>query len=186
MELIQTLRTILHNDYIAEVKQAGFFKLDEQKVGNYPDTLVRFHKFRDFLPCKFDVENSNKLFPIFDIKQPGLSSISDYVLFYEKRRGDKPVLYVFLCNMKSTNATGSSKQVEATHILSEYIIKMAVRHLGYKKFQVRFRALLFTLRHTARFNTKVSRDKYVRLGRSGILQMPLKAGNNCYLENLAR
>ena len=82
MELIQTLREIINPKYIEPVDNPGFFELEEKQVKNYPKTLIRYNKFKEFLPCDFDKPDSNKLFEVFNVKKSGLSNICDYILFF--------------------------------------------------------------------------------------------------------
>lgn len=191
MELIRTLKEILNPKYIEPVTKPGFFELEEIQAKGYPKTLIRYNKFKAFLPCDFDKSDSNKLFEVFNVKKPGLTNICDYILFFEKKKGGRSVLFVFLCNLKSTNTKRSSEQIETSKIFAEYIVHMAKRHLGYKRFQVWYRALVFwtpklALKKSMHIYTHPRKSFYTKLGNSGILQMRLRAGENCYPDFIAK
>ena len=111
--------------------------------------------------------------------------------FFEKKRGKKSTLFVFMCNLKSTNTKRSSEQVEASKIFAEYIVNMAKRQLRYEPFQVWYRALVFWTpkiahKKTMQIYTHPRKHIYTKLGKSGIRQMRLQAGVNCYPDFIAK
>ncbi len=186
MELIQTLRTIIHNDYIAEVEKAGFFKLDD---GLNPPSFVQYRPEKAFLPCVFDTSDSNKtIFQFFDASIKGVTRVCDYILFFEKkakRKGGKPKAFVFLLELKSSRGA-ENKQLEAAHIFAEFLAKTATRMLKFKPFDVEYRGIVISNAQSLRFKTNFKNENYVRLENSGLKQMRLRAGSNLILELLSK
>ncbi len=62
-----------------------------------------------------------------------------------------------LCELKTKKVSHSSKQVEAAKLLAEFILKMAERQLNFKRFQVEYRALIFSTFSKRRFYTSRKR-----------------------------
>jgi hypothetical protein len=190
MKLIEKLREIIHPDFKKSPKSPGFFILEEAKVAGFPPTNLTFHSKMPFLPCVFDVSDSNRLFQIFDISHPKLSSICDYILFYEKksRRKKEPKLFVFLCNLKSNSGNNSGLQIKSSAVLADFMIKTAIRLLDYASFEVEFRALKIDTKSTTKFTTNVRTEQkgWQPLGKSGILQKDFKAGSTMNLHFLAQ
>jgi hypothetical protein len=186
MELIQTLRTILHNDYIAEVKQAGFFTLED---GLNHSSTVKYRPEKEFLPCVFDIDNSNKaIFHFFDASVKGVTRVCDYILFFEKkpkRKGGKSKAFVFLLELKSSRGA-ENKQLEAAHIFAEFLANTAKRMLKFKPFDVEYRGIVISNAQSLRFKTNFKNENYVRLENSGLKQMRLRSGSNLILELLAK
>lgn len=186
MELIQTLKTIIHNDYIAEVKQAGFFQLED---GKNPPSSVQYHSKSAFLPCVFDSPDSNKaIFKFFDSTIKGVTRVSDYMLFFEKKdkRGKKnSKAFVFLIELKSSRGA-ENKQLEAAQIFAEFLAKTAQRMLKFKPFELEYRRIVVSNSHTMRFKSNLKNENYVRLENSGLQQIRLRAGSNLVLELLAK
>ncbi len=192
MELIQTLRTIIHNKYRREIKNPGFFILEDESPGSTkkpPPSFLQYRPDKAFLPCVFDTSDSNKeIFQFFDVSVKGVSRMCDYILFYEKKDKKKKArsrTFVFLCELKA-NRGEENKQLEAAQIFAEYIVKTAVRLLKFKPFQVEYRALVFSDSQRTRFKSNLKNEKYEPLGNSGLRQLRLRAGSNCALELLAK
>lgn len=182
-KLFDKIEEIINDDFIEVVPNKGFFYLIEDVLPRYPKTLVRYHKLKSFLPCKFDVKNSNDLFKIFDVRKANLSTICDYILFFLK----DGILFIFLCNLKSKNISGSSNQIKASWILTKYIIATASRLRNFEKFKIEFRGLTFSTSNiTTRFSTNPRKDNFDVLGKSGLRNIHLKAGKTCYLDFLCR
>ena len=189
MKLIDKLKEIIHPDFKKPPLAPGLFILEEKQVAHYPPTNVQFHAGMPFLPCIFDVSDSNRLFPMFDTKKPGLSSICDYVLFYgKKKKGQaEPTLFVFHCNLKSGAKGNSSLQLQASAIFMDFVVKTAHRLLNYEPVDIEFRALKFSTRNTSHFTTNVRNETndWQPLGKSGLLQKDWRAGSTVNLHFLA-
>lgn len=91
-------------------------------------------------------------------------------------------MFVFLCELKTNNITGSSKQLQSSEILANYIVKMATKHLNLKSFDVEYRALVFSTSNTIRFATNVKKDAYLKYP-SGLKHKHLRAGEDCQLDH---
>ncbi|MEZ4952336.1 MAG: hypothetical protein R2825_02010 [Saprospiraceae bacterium] len=164
-------------------------QLKEIKVDKYPPIWLKYHAQRKFLSFVFDVSKSNDLYPCFDVSKPKLSTICDYILFYEKRKKrnqNQATLFVFLCNLKSGRRSGSSEQVKASKLLAEYIVNTAIRLLKYKNFSIEYRAITFSTDKTMKFKTNLRNNRYELLGESKLLAMNLKAGGTYVLDLLAQ
>jgi hypothetical protein len=107
-----------------------------------------------------------------------LTQICDYIIFYPF--GQK--MFVFLCELKTSNITGSSKQLQASETLANYIINMAMRYLNVKSFDVEYRALVFSTSNTIRFATNVKKDAYLEYP-SGLKHKHLRTGEDCQLDH---
>lgn len=189
MKLIEKLREIIHPDFKKTALAPGLFVLEENQVAGFPPTNVRFHGKMPFLPCIFDVSDSNRLFQVFDTSKPGVSSICDQILFYsKKKKGQRePTLFVFLCNLKSGQTSNSSQQLQSSALLADFMVKNAVRLLDHEKFEIEFRALKFMTKSTARFTSNVRNEaqNWQPLGKSGLLQKDYRAGSTVNLHFLA-
>ena len=132
------------------------------------------------LVYSFDIDKSNEIvLPLFNKYKAGVTSLSDYIIFYPKNG----VLYTFICEQK-TGTASAKKQVEAGWLLAEYIVKTARRLLNFKEIQVEYRSLIFSMSKTSQFSTNPAREPYVELGNSRLKNKLLRAGDDCYLDNL--
>jgi len=118
-------------------------------------------------------------------KEPGYpttsiikNSMCDYIIFYPYEN----VMFVFLCELKTKKVSHSSKQVEAAKLLAEFILKMAERQLNFKRFQVEYRALIFSTSSKRRFSTS-RKGVYSEYPASQLKYKHLKAGRSCYLDH---
>ena len=190
MELFDQLEKIIHNKFCLEVTNQGFFMLtddEEIKIKKLPPSPVQYHSEKNFLPCKFDFKDSNEeLFKAFDVSVRGVSRMCDYILFFEKREKKKaPTLFVFLCELKATRG-GENKQLEASKIFAEFLVKTANRLLKFKPFKVEYRGIVFSNYQHTKFKTNLKNETYTKLAHSGLLQMRLRPGTNCILELLTK
>lgn len=176
IDFIQKLEEILKREFLITA-QGGAYYLTEENEPNYPSTLIK--KRETMLLYSFDVVNSNQaIFPIYNDNVPSLTSIADYLIFYPKT--DK--LFVFICNLKSKNISNANKQAEASWQLAEYIVNTTKRMLNFKEIQVEYRSLLFCQGNTSRFTTNAKKLVYETLGKSGLKNLRLEAGLDCYLD----
>ena len=158
MELIQTLRTIINDKYIANMGNPGSFILTDEKN---PPSFVQYRPDKKFLPCVFDTSDSNKeIFHVFDFSVKGVSRVCDYILFYEKKgktKRSKPKTFVFLCELKSSRGA-ENKQLEAAHIFSEFLVKTAIRILKFKHFDVEYRGIVISNSQSLRFKSNLKNE----------------------------
>ncbi len=149
--------------------------LEEPKEPGYPTTSII--KVGKALLYKFEADELD-IFPYFNKALPFLNSMCDYIIFYPYEN----VMFVFLCELKTKKVSHSSKQVEAAKLLAEFILKMAERQLNFKRFQVEYRALIFSTSSKRRFSTS-RKGVYSEYPASQLKYKHLKAGRSCYLDH---
>jgi hypothetical protein len=181
-EILQKIDEIISREHDFRVQAVGgTYFLEEPKEPNYSKTIIK--QRGKMLMLKLDVEDSNKIiFPFFDSSMNRLTQICDYIIFYPK----EDTLFVFLCEQK-TSQSSAKYQVEAGLILAEFIVRMAQRMLKFQTFNVEYRALVFSLSDTSRHQqtSKVKKDNdYAILGDSFLKNKLIRAGGDCYLDNL--
>jgi hypothetical protein len=91
-------------------------------------------------------------------------------------------MFVFLCELKTTNITGSSKQLQASGILASYIVKMAQLYLNFRDFNVEYRALIFSTRKIKPITNKRFKELYLEYP-NGLKHKHLRAGEICQLDH---
>lgn len=88
---------------------------------------------------------NDRMFPLLSPRRERLTSLCDYLLFYEPKREAAPV--VFLCELKSGSPAGSRPQLRNGKLLAEYLIAMAGLHGDlHEKPRASFRGIVFTER----------------------------------------
>lgn len=144
-----------HDDAICLNERAAENPTDVRDTLDNARLAVTLKKRRPALVLKLDKAPSGRtgaanewLFPLFDTAKPGLTGMCDYIVFYEApRRGDAR-LFTFLCELKSGNLTGATRQIRNGKIMSEFIIEMA-RHNQpqmQEPWAVEYRGLVFSTR----------------------------------------
>jgi hypothetical protein len=124
-ELLEALDDILKSQFKMKTP-GGIYTLEETDEPDYPSTKIKktgktlLYRF----PHNVERKGGTDIFPLFNRKVADLTKICDYVIFYP-READ---FFVFLCELKSNNIKGAVKQVEATKILTNYLIEMAQRY----------------------------------------------------------
>ena len=178
-DILQTIEEIITKQHDFKINaEGGAYYLEESNEPTYPKTLIK--QKGKMLIYSFDVTNSNDdVFPIFNKYKAGVTSLSDYIIFYPK----DDVLYTFICEQKTSTAS-AKVQVEAGWLLAEYIVKTAGRMLNFKEFKVEYRALVFSLSKTSQFSTSIREEPYIVLQNSQLKNKLLKAGEICFLDNL--
>ncbi len=88
---------------------------------------------------------NERLFPLFVPHREGLTSLCDYLLFYEPRR-DRPAT-VFLLELKSGRPHDARRQLYNGKLLAEYLVAMTVLHGDtHHDPHVELRGIVFTPR----------------------------------------
>ena len=106
LNILRKLEEILKRDFQV-TPIGGQLQLEEQEAKDYPITVLK--KKGAILAYNFDVKNSNTaVFSFFNASIPNLTTIADYIVFYPHRE----TLFVFVCNMKSNNASNASEQAK--------------------------------------------------------------------------
>jgi hypothetical protein len=177
-DILQKIEEIIKREFLITA-QGGSYFLTEQNEPSFPPTLIK--QRGKMLIYSFDTEDSNSaVFPIFNSSVSSLTSIADYIIFYPKN----DALFVFICNLKSTNRKGANSQAEAGFLLSEYIVKTTQRMMSFKDFKVEYRSLLFWQGNVSRFQTNSKSVPYDILGNSKLKNLRLEAGQDCILDVL--
>ena len=78
--------------------------------------------------CQIRCSVNDRLFPLFRQEMSGLTALCDYLIFYPEPSGDAARLFVFLCELKSTNIGSAKKQAENGKLLADYVVAMAKHH----------------------------------------------------------
>lgn len=142
--------------------------------------ITHLKKKRKALYYKFyNEELRHILFLNKEIKN--LTKLSDYFIFYPY----KEKFYVFVCELKTENTKGegAGKQVQAAEILAKYIVAMAIRQLNFQKFDVEYRALIFSTSNTIEFDTNIANPQPYLKYNNGLKYKHLQLGTNFYLES---
>ncbi len=177
--ILQTIEEIITKQPDFRINAVGgAYHLEESNAANYPKTLVK--QKGKMLIYSFDIDKSNEIvFPLFNKYKAGLTSLSDYIIFYPKN----DILYTFICEQK-TGAASAKTQVEAGWLLAEYIVRTVSRMLNFKDIPIEYRALIFSLSKTSQFATNPAKEPYVILSNSHLKKKLLRAGDICFLDNL--
>jgi hypothetical protein len=173
-DLLQALDDILQLDFKVDTERGSYVLKEPENPDDYPITLLK--KKSKALLYKFDRKGIN-IFPLFKKEIPSLTQICDYIIFYPYKKK----MFVFLCELKTTNIKGSSKQLQASEIVANYIVKMAIRYLNFKVFDVEYRALVFSTSNTIRFSTHLKKEVYLEYP-NGLKHKHLRAGEVCQLD----
>ncbi|RKZ62722.1 MAG: hypothetical protein DRR08_05385 [Candidatus Parabeggiatoa sp. nov. 2] len=171
--LLQALDNIIKLAFKQDT-QGGIFVLEEPYNNDYPVTLIK--KRGKALAYQFD-KKGFEIYPVFKNEVALVNKVCDYVIFYPY----KQTLFVFLCELKTTNITGSSKQVQATEIFANFIVKMAQMYLNFKVFNVEYRALIFSTRTIKSITSKKTKEPYLEYP-NGLKHKHLRAGEICQLD----
>jgi len=112
-------------DVVVGVESPAVIELKEDDAGSScPPVVIK--KSGPALVLKLDQKGA-EVFPFFK-KEPNLTSVCDYLIFYE----DQGNAYVLLCELKSGNSergkTKATGQIENTKLLADYLLNMAIHH----------------------------------------------------------
>lgn len=131
--LVQALSELVHPD----LRHAGLV-LDEEQAKSFPPvTLNRRGQALVLRPdrllhvcerpdCHARGAVNARLFPFFVAHRQGLTSLCDYLLFYEPRGSERST--VFLVELKSGGTSGSWNQIRNGKVLAEYLLAMTSLH----------------------------------------------------------
>jgi hypothetical protein len=165
--LLKQLRELLHERYRA-FPAHGIYAITELQIDHYPLTPLKAHK--QLLVYKFD-QKGVELFPFFT-HLAGARQVSDYLFFHIC----KNKLFVFMCELKSRRPKTGKTQVEASHLLAQYFIEMALRLSKEPLPQIEYRALILSTDPIyTRSASNPRTDRYITLG-SGLRYQVVKAG----------
>lgn len=127
--MLDNIQKIL-NAYYAEVCTGVTFDLREDAT----NALCEIARFRNdsgrVLAYKFDKERAkgdNTIFPFFANNVSDLRKMCDFILFYENKKGKN---FILLCNLKSDAKGTDSKQMAASAVFVDFIIKTVERLYG--------------------------------------------------------
>ncbi len=178
MDILQQISNIITNNFGEFCGGAVFLK--ETDLGSTTKDIKIKKKGRLF-QAKFDKQkqNSIEIFPYFTNKK-GLRKVSDYILFYLTNNK----LYIFICELKSKNTTGSKYQIEAGFVLAQFLINTAIRMQDFPKIEIEYRALLFSHKGIVKGTAKVKKIKYDIYSSSNLKWIHLKDGEDYNLDLL--
>ena len=140
-ELLIKLTDIIVPEYLYSVKTGDFILTEESSQSKCKH--VQLKKTGKMLVLKFDqvFGTGHDVLPFFksieDVKK-----ICDYIIIYPIKDTDK--LFVFICELKSNSTKKAGKQVRAGFYFAQYLISTTLRLLGYKKYDIHYRALIFS------------------------------------------
>ncbi|RKZ39789.1 MAG: hypothetical protein DRR16_31935 [Candidatus Parabeggiatoa sp. nov. 3] len=129
------------------------------------------------LAYKFD-KKGFEIYPVLKNEVALVNKVCDYVIFYPH----KERLFVFLCELKTTNITGSSKQVQATEIFASCLVKIAQMYLNFRVFNVEYRSLIFSTRTIKSITNNKMKQPYLEYP-NGLKHKHLRAGEICQLDS---
>jgi len=175
--LLNTLDRILDERFKGEESEYNSFKLYEKNNEKSPVSYLQ--KKRKGLCYHFPVEEKD-LILILNKKVKNITSLCDFFVFFPH----KEILFVFLCELKTNSTKGSSNQVQTSEILARYIISMAEKELDFKKFNIEYRALIFSTSSKTEFDTNISKPSPYFQYENGLKHKHLKLGENYKIELL--
>lgn len=140
------LPEVLHQGLILEEKDARSrcppIRLNRRgfAVVLRPDQLLHTCDRPD---CHARAAMNARLFPFFSPYREGVTSLCDFLLFYEPREEKGPT--VFLVELKSGSGGGAHHQIRNGKLLAEYLLRMTSLHgQPHTAPHVAFRGLVFT------------------------------------------
>lgn len=185
-ELLRTLELILVPE-ITQNKKKYCLKQEEtenqalklwEESHQEKAVITHLKKKRKGLYYKFYNEELD-LILFLNKKIENVTQLSDYFIFYPHK--DK--FYVFVCELKTENTKGVSKQVQAAEILAKYIMAMAIRQLNFQQFDIEYRALIFSTSNTIEFDTNIANPQPYLKYDNGLKYKHLQLGANFHLES---
>jgi hypothetical protein len=78
--------------------------------------------------CQFRLGPSDRLFPLYKLDVANLTAVCDYIIFYQNTSADDAPLFILLCELKSKNLDGSTRQMENGGLLADYVVNVAKHH----------------------------------------------------------
>jgi len=101
---------------------------------------IRLKKTGKMLVLKFD--GTLDLLPFLNSSIADVKKMCDYIVIYPVKGKNK--LFVFLCELKSGHISDAGEQVRAGRHFAEYLISTALRLIGYRAYDIQYRALIFS------------------------------------------
>jgi len=105
--------------------------------------FISFNAKVPFTPKGEPICIKDRLFPLFDPDVEGVARMCDYWILCE-RDDERPVLYVFLCELKSGDPGGLG-QLENGKLLAEHFVNMVAYHRKLAP-RVEYRGIVFSPR----------------------------------------
>ena len=157
-EVLKTLSNIIIPRHLYSI-QGGHFRLIEESPGATCKE-VQFKKTGKILILKFDQIFGEARYDIlpFYREQRNVKRICDYIVIYPQK--DTNRLFVFVCELKSSNVGNAGEQARAGFHLAEYLVHTALRLLRYQRCDIEYRALIFSTRIHPRGGTNAASLAY--------------------------
>jgi hypothetical protein len=185
-ELLRTIEQILvpeitqnKKKYCLKQEETEYQSLKLWEESHQEKAFITYlKKKRKSLYYKFYNEELD-LILFLNKKVENVTKLSDYFIFYPHK--DK--FYVFVCELKTTNTNGVSKQVQAAEILAKYIVAMAIRQLNFRQFDVEYRALIFSTSNTIEFDSNITNPQPYQKYDNDLKYKHLQLGTTFNLDN---
>lgn len=176
MDFLQQISTTISREY-GQFSKATVFLTETDPGSTTKDTRIK--KTGPLFLAKFDKKRQNDvdIFPYFS-NEKGVRKISDYLLFYKSNKK----FYVFICELKSQRAKGSLKQVEASYVLSQFLVNTVSRMMGFKDIDIEYRALVFSRKGLSKGTCKPKKGNYEIYPSSNLKWVHLKDGGSYHLD----
>ncbi len=178
MDILRQISNIITNNF-GEFCGGTVLLKETDLASTTKDILIK--KKGRLYQAKFDKlkQNSIEIFPYFT-NEKGLRKVRDYILFYMTNNK----LYIFICELKSKNTTGSKYQIEAGFVLAQFLINTAIRIQNFPEIDIEYRALLFSHKGIVKGTSKAKKIKYDKYLSSNLKWIHLKDGENYNLDLL--
>lgn len=150
-DVLIKLTDIIVNPYQYSIRRGNFILTEGDTQSKCKQ--VELKKRGKILVLKFDqvLDKTLDILPFFknieDVKK-----ICDYIIIYPFKDTDK--LFVFICELKSTNTNKAGMQVHAGFHFAQYLINTALRLIRDKKCDIQYRALIFSMKPLMKGTTR--------------------------------
>lgn len=116
-------------------------RLEEADPGSAcPPVVIK--KRGPALVLKLDAPHAR--IPLFRREAEGLTSVCDYLVFYQPEEERTPTVYALLCELKTSSSVGARQQIENGKMLAEFLVSMAIHHrLHQAPPRILYRGLIF-------------------------------------------
>lgn len=137
--LLQAIHDVLRAEF---VERPSVIRLVEAASDSTcPPVVIK--KRGPALVLKLDAHTDGRFFPVFRNDIAGLTQVCDYIVFYQPDE-QTPIVFVLLCELKSSLRSGALQQIENGKLFAEHIIAMAAHHrLVQDPPHLRYRGIVF-------------------------------------------